>query len=77
LDNGSYRFPIWQFDPGGADGVVNGLPMVLKGLQVSDFAKLNWLTRPNPVLEGLTPIVALKQGQLERVVQEAKGISDR
>jgi hypothetical protein len=77
LDNGSYRFPIWQFDPEGADGVVNGLPMVLKGLQVSDFAKLNWLTRPNPVLDGLTPIVALKHGQLERVVQEARGISDR
>jgi hypothetical protein len=77
LDNGSYRFPLWQFDPEGPDGVIPGLPAVLKALQVSDFAKLNWLCRPNPILGDLMPIAALKQGQIERVLQEASAIGDR
>ncbi len=73
-DNGALRFPPWQFDPEGPDGVIEGLPDVLKILQVSDLAKLSWLVRSNPFLEGLTPLQALKQGQKERVVQEAMGI---
>lgn len=74
FDNGSLRFPAWQFDPEGPDGVIDGLANVLKTLQVSDFAKLNWLVRSNPFLDGLTPVQALKEGQKERVVQEATGI---
>lgn len=74
LDNGVLRFPIWQFDPLGADGVIDGLPQVLKTLRVSDFAKLNWLMRPNPFLDGLTPVQALKQGQQVRVFQEAASV---
>lgn len=73
-DNGALRFPSWQFDPEGPDGVIEGLPDVLKTLQVSDLAKLSWLVRSNPFLEGLTPVQALKQGQEERVVQEAMGV---
>jgi Protein of unknown function (DUF2384) len=73
-DNGVLRFPSWQFDPEGPDGVIEGLPDVLKMLQVSDLAKLSWLVRPNPFLDGLTPLQALKQGQKVRVVQEAMGV---
>ncbi|WP_013323996.1 hypothetical protein [Gloeothece verrucosa] len=73
-DNGAYRFPVWQFDPEGPDGVIESLPDVLKSLQVSDFAKLNWLVRPNPYLGGLTPVEALKQGEKERVIEEAQGL---
>jgi hypothetical protein len=73
-DNGVLRFPSWQFDPEGPDGVIEGLPNVLKALQVSDLAKLSWLVRSNPFLEGLTPWRALKQGQKERVVQEAMSV---
>jgi hypothetical protein len=73
-DNGALRFPSWQFDPEGPDGVIEGLPDVLKTLQVSDLAKLSWLVRSNPFLDGLTPLQALKQGQKERVVQEAIGV---
>ena len=73
-DNGALRFPSWQFDPEGPDGVIEGLPDALKTLQVSDLAKLSWLVRSNPFLEGLTPLQALKQGQKERVVQEALGV---
>lgn len=74
LDSGVLRFPAWQFDPEGPDGVVDGLPDVLRALKVSDFAKLNWLVRPNPFLEGLTPVQALKQGHKGRVIQEATGV---
>lgn len=74
LENGFYRFPLWQFDPEGPDGVICGLPAVIKALDGSDFAKLNWLNRPNPILDGLTPITALKQGQQERVLQEASAL---
>ena len=71
LDKGVYRFPVWQFDPSGPDGVIEGLPDVLKALKVSDFAKLNWLMRSNPNLENLTPLFVLKEGDQERVIQEA------
>ena len=71
LDNGVLRFPMWQFDPEGPNGVIDGLPKTLKALNLSDFAKLNWLVRPNPFLDQLTPVEALRQGQKERVIQEA------
>ena len=74
LDRGAYRFPIWQFDAEGPDGVIEGFPEVLRALNVSDFAKLSWLVRPNPILDGLTPIAALKKGLKERVIQEAVGV---
>ena len=61
LDRGAYRFPIWQFDAEGPDGVIEGFPEVLRALNLSDFAKLSWLVRPNPILDGLTPIAALKR----------------
>jgi hypothetical protein len=73
-DNGKLCFPSWQFDPAGSDGVIEGLPTVLKALEVSDYAKLNWLTRVNPYLDGQTPIKALKSGQKERVLAEASAV---
>jgi hypothetical protein len=74
LDRGAYRFPAIQFDPEAPDGVIDGLPEVLKVLEVSDFAKLSWLVRPNPILDGLTPVQALKKGLKERVIAEARGV---
>jgi len=70
-ENGKLCFPAWQFDPAGSDGAIEGLPAVLKALAISDYAKLNWLTRANPHLEDTTPIQALKSGQKERVLAEA------
>ncbi|MGI0482095.1 helix-turn-helix domain-containing protein [Geminocystis sp. CENA526] len=73
-DNGQWKFPIWQFDAEGADGVIDGLSEVLKNLSInSEFAKLNWFMRPSPVLDGLTPVEALKQGLKTRVIVEAMG----
>ncbi len=74
-DNGQWRFPSWQFDAEGADGVIDGLPEVLKNLSInSDFAKLNWFMNPNPVLDGLTPVEALKKGLKIRVITEVMGM---
>ena len=70
-ENGKLCFPAWQFDPAGPDGVIDGLPAVLKALEMSDYAKLNWLTRANPYLGGRTPVDALKAGEREWVVAEA------
>ena len=70
-DNGKLCFPFWQFDPEGPDGVIDGLPAVLKALELSDYGKLNWLTRANPYLDGQTPVQALKAGQQEHVLAEA------
>lgn len=74
LDGGQYRFPIWQLAPQGPDGVLEGLPAVLKALQVSEFAKLSWLKNPNPVFAGLTPLEMLKRGEWERVLLEAPSV---
>lgn len=71
-ENGKLLFPSWQFDPAGPDGVLEGLPQILKTLAMSDYAKLNWLMRPNPYLDGLTPVQALKQGPCDRVIQAAE-----
>lgn len=73
-DNGKWRYPLWQLDPEGADGVVEGLPSVLKVLQVSNLAKVSWLRSPNPIFEGATPMEVLRQGDVERVVKEARGV---
>lgn len=70
-DNGVCKFPSWQFDPFGADGVIDGLPDVLKALGGSEFTKLNWLVSPNPYLNSLTPVEALKGGQKAKVLTEA------
>lgn len=74
FDRGVWRFPSWQFDPEGPDGTIDGLSEVLQALQVCPLAKLNWLVRSNSVLDGQTPVEALKRGQKERVLSEAMGV---
>lgn len=71
-DNGVWKFPTWQFDPQGPDGVIAGLPDVLKVLNVPAMSKISWLTRPNKALNGLTPVEALKGGQKQEVIAEAR-----
>ena len=73
-DNGKYQYPLWQFDPEGDDGVINGLPQVLAALEVSDFTKLNWLTKPHRAFHDKTPIEMLKQGEIEAVLAEARTV---
>lgn len=74
MDRGAYRIPRWQFDPHGEHGVVQGLPTVIRALDVSPLAKVAWLTRSNPMLDGQTTLDRLKAGETERVVALAYGV---
>lgn len=74
MDRGVMRFPPWQFDPDGADGVVMGLPAVIRALDVSPMAKVGWLLLANPTLDGATPLACLKAGDVERVLALARGV---
>jgi hypothetical protein len=72
LDRGAYRFPVWQFDPQGEDGVLPGLPHVLAALEPQQpFAKLVWLRRPNPTLAGREPLDLLREREAEPVLDAA------
>ncbi len=73
-DKGQLRFPRWQFDANTPSGVVEGLPDVLQALAVSPIAQARWLTRGSPVFDGCTPLSRLKQGEIDRVVKEARGV---
>ena len=73
-DGGVYKYPLWQFDPSGDDGVLDGLPEVLAALDVSDFTKLNWFNKPHLAFDKKTPIEMLKQGEIEAVVIEARAV---
>ena len=73
-DNGNWKYPLWQFDPEGEDGVVNGLPETIQTLQVSNLAKVSWLTRPNSRFNNLTPLQMLKNGEIQQVLDEAVGV---
>jgi hypothetical protein len=53
-----FRFPAVQFSD---DGVVKGLPDVLKALALGPWGSLNFLLAPDEQLGGLSPIAALKE----------------
>jgi hypothetical protein len=73
-DRGAWRFPTWQFDPDGDDGVVARFPEVLRALdRLSNLAKASWLATPNPVLDGRRPIDALRTDP-DRVIDQAMGV---
>jgi hypothetical protein len=74
MDRGAWRFPRWQFREDGENGVVPGLPAVIRALDVSPLAKVSWLTRANPMLDGQTPLACLEAGQVDRVVALAQAV---
>lgn len=73
-DQGQWRFPLWQFDPDGPDGVVDGLPAVLAVLAVSDLAKVRWLQQPQPVFAGATALQLLQRGERQQALLEAAAV---
>jgi hypothetical protein len=73
-DQGQWRFPLWQFDPDRPDGVIAGLPEVLAALPIADLIKARWLQRPQPLLDGQTPLQVLRDGQRDRVLTEARAV---
>ena len=76
-DNSVYKFPLWQFDPEGDDGVIDRLPELLAALDISDLRKLSWLNKSLRAFEDRTPIEILKQGSTEDIddlIVEARGV---
>jgi len=73
-ERGGLRFPRWQFDPNGPDGVLANFVPVLRALDVTPLAQVSWFVRPNPYLEGRTPLEALRAGEGERLVSIARGV---
>ncbi len=71
-DGRSLRFPRWQFDGRTADGIVAGLHRVLAVMDASAFRKAAWFISENPALDGQTPVAVLRNGDLRRVMQEAR-----
>jgi hypothetical protein len=77
LDRGAYRFPRWQFDPRGPDGLLPGLPDVLEALDPQPaFSKLVFLTRPNKTLDGREPRELLRRGDTDRVLAVAHAAAE-
>jgi hypothetical protein len=77
LDRGAYRFPRWQFDPRGPDGVIAGLREVLEALEPQPaFSKLVFLTRPNKTLDGQEPVDLLRRGERDRVLAAAHAAAE-
>jgi hypothetical protein len=73
LDRGAWRFPLWQFDANSADGVLPGLPEVLRVLEPQPhFSKLAWLRRANATLGGREPVELLRKGGIAPVVDAAR-----
>jgi CheY-like chemotaxis protein len=73
-ESGTLRFPHWQFDASGPNGVVPGFSEVLKELDGGPVAQARWFQHPNRVLEGRTPLQAIKDGDLARVLVEARAV---
>lgn len=72
--SGALRYPLWQFDPEGPGGVVEGLPAVLRTLDLTPWEKAGWLSQAHPVLDGTSPIDALRQGRLHAVLDLARAV---
>jgi hypothetical protein len=75
-DGGQWRFPAWQFDPNGPDGVVAGLPEVIKAMRgpISPLGRIKWFLTPKALLGGATPFEAMQKGRVAEVVAEAAAL---
>lgn len=74
LDNNVLKFPDWQFDPSGPNGLVAGLPEILAALKCGNFAKISWLASFNTVFGNERPIDVLRRGRFEEVLEEANAV---
>ncbi len=71
-DGGFLRFPAWQFDAAAPEGVVPGLPDVVRALgDTPPLDKIAWFVTPKALL-GRTPLEALKAGDYGEVLLAAR-----
>jgi hypothetical protein len=72
-DNGRLRFPMWQFDPEGSDGVLDGLPEVIAALpRQSPLGRIVWFIAPKRRLQDRSPFELLRAGEIDPVIAEAR-----
>jgi len=71
---GEYSVPVWQFEKGG--GVLAGIPEVLRQLKESDtfepITPFAFFLQEDPLTDGDTPLQALRDGKLSKVIFAAK-----
>lgn len=70
-----WLLPKWQFRPQG--GLLKGLPDVLKGLceihpEPDELFPFTFFLQADPLLDGKTPLEALKTGEIEKVIDALK-----
>jgi hypothetical protein len=70
-ENGVWHYPEWQFDQGGPDGIVEGLPEILRALRMGTLGKMRWLSESHDLF-GRPPIEELRSGNREWVLYEAE-----
>ena len=76
IQDGRYlKFPRWQFDEHSDDGLVPGLRRVLLVMDAAPFRRAAWLVSPNPHFDGRAPIELLREGQHDRVYEEARAVT--
>jgi hypothetical protein len=73
---GIYLVPVWQFRPKG--GVLNGLTEVLHALRsrIPGYGQLypfTFFLQADPVTSGRKPLVALRNGEIEKVLDAVDG----
>ena len=74
-DGGFLRFPAWQFDARSPDGVIPGLPTVIRALgALPPLTKIAWFVTPKSLL-GRTPLEALRAGDLHEVLLAAETVA--
>lgn len=75
-ENGRLLFPLWQFDPEAHDGVIVGLPAVLRELdgQLSPLGSIRWFLAPKAQLGDRSPLDALRAGDVQAAIDEAKSV---
>ena len=70
----AYRYPAWQFEQ---SGIVSGLERILKALaHHDDWMKLAFFVNPNDRLRGETPLVYLRRGDSQSVLDVAESYAE-
>lgn len=70
-----YAYPVWQF---GEVGTLPGLARVLAALDdLGPWSQVSWFISPNTRLDGDSPLIRLRAGEVEPVVTAARAYGEQ
>ena len=69
-----WRIPAWQFDEASPTGILAGLRELGARFPGGVVSLSRWIEQPNADLDGLSPEVALRRGNVEGVVQLVRAL---